>query len=155
MSSNLVLYFKKRLHQQSATASKNVADWSEYGFDFATFERYSSDPQSPTLACANITDAFSVGNTLAHTNYKVGFMTVDEAILVGSSIYGNGSTYYWLGSPEGGGAGNASVWVVSGGGLDFYGVDYPDGIRPVVSITSDVNIRAGGTGETTNPFVVS
>ncbi|XP_062171807.1 protein NRT1/ PTR FAMILY 8.2-like [Alnus glutinosa] len=28
MSSNLVLYFKKRLHQQSATASKNVAIWS-------------------------------------------------------------------------------------------------------------------------------
>ncbi|KAK4278609.1 hypothetical protein QN277_016435 [Acacia crassicarpa] len=28
MSTNLVLYFKKRLHQHSATASKNVSDWS-------------------------------------------------------------------------------------------------------------------------------
>ncbi|XP_059430342.1 protein NRT1/ PTR FAMILY 8.2-like [Corylus avellana] len=28
MSSNLVLYFKKRLHQHSATASKNVLNWS-------------------------------------------------------------------------------------------------------------------------------
>ncbi|KAI9117726.1 hypothetical protein K1719_011141 [Acacia pycnantha] len=27
MSTNLVLYFKKRLRQQSATASKNVSDW--------------------------------------------------------------------------------------------------------------------------------
>lgn len=28
MSSNLVLYFKRRLHQHSATASKNVSNWS-------------------------------------------------------------------------------------------------------------------------------
>ncbi|XP_028779958.1 protein NRT1/ PTR FAMILY 8.1-like [Neltuma alba] len=28
MSTNLVLYFKKRLHEHSATASKNVSDWS-------------------------------------------------------------------------------------------------------------------------------
>lgn len=28
MSTNLVLYFKKRLHQHSATASKNVSNWS-------------------------------------------------------------------------------------------------------------------------------
>lgn len=28
MSTNLVLYFKKRLNQHSATASKNVSNWS-------------------------------------------------------------------------------------------------------------------------------
>jgi len=28
MSTNLVLYFKNRLHQHSATASKNVSNWS-------------------------------------------------------------------------------------------------------------------------------
>lgn len=28
MSSNLVLYFKNRLHQHSATASNNVLNWS-------------------------------------------------------------------------------------------------------------------------------
>ena len=145
----------RSLASQSSSLDLDATWTSSINVYFASSDRTSAS--TATLACANITDAFSLGNTSAQTTYKVGFMTLDEAILVGSSIYGNGSVHYWLGSPNsvGWNNGNANVFEVFDG--DWFSAIACNlyGVRPVISLSYDVSIASGGTGETTSPFVVS
>ncbi len=107
-----------------------------------------------TLECSLVTDSFNTTNTKAQTNYKVGFMTVPEARLITSTVYGNGN-HYWLGSPyRFWSSGEANVYSVYNSSLlgENSWVYYDFGVRPVISASSSVQIT-DGAGSRTNPFI--
>ena len=104
-----------------------------------------------TLECGNQTDAFSISNSKAKTNYKVGFLTSPEARLATYNVYGNtGSYFYWLGSPSTYNGG--SNMVFGGSSINAGFTTAYNGVRPVVSVSLGVQVT-GGTGSTTDPFI--
>ena len=92
---------------------------------------------------------------------KVGFLTVDEEILAGRTwstgmqdyLYNN--SVWWLGSPGGFDGGSAIEFVVrdaySAHSANF--VNGGNGLRPVVSITSNTAIT-GGDGSQGRPWII-
>ena len=105
---------------------------------------------SPTTICSKKSDAYKL---------KVGFLTLDEALLSGYSKNGSMTTYlynseaYWLGSPFSYDGSSAGMYVMVFSGYGIYGVDGDMGIRPVVTLKPNTNYT--GSGTTTNPFVVN
>ena len=113
--------------------------------------------QVSTLECTNITDSFNKTNTKAQTNYKVGFMTAPEKYLMTANdtnrSTANNNRFYWLGSPSRFRSGAAVVRIVTGGGTsDHSTMNSPQGVRPVVSTNTGVQIT-DGDGSTTSPFI--
>ena len=119
----------------------------------------------PTLRCPNKDiDLLSKGNN--KLTYAVGLLTWDEASFAGGSAnYSNtdyylyNGTQYWTMTPVHCHDFRASVGVIVSGG-DTYGdlydnfVNYSNGVRPILSLKSDVTIRSGD-GTETNPYVVN
>ena len=87
--------------------------------------------------------------------------TVAYAYYSNSSCYSGGgnnwmhiSDIYWTMSPT---SGNRSdiVWrVCSSGALDYYRARYADGVRPVVTLSPEVQIT-GGDGSSSNPYTLT
>ena len=121
-----------------------------------TYVYFKNYNQVSTLECTNQTDSFNTVNTKAKTNAKVGFMTEAERYLM-TNNNANRSTVasgqnYWLGSPSDF-YGDARVRNVNAdGSRTAFNVDYANGVRPVVSTNTGVQIISG-EGSTTNPFV--
>ncbi|XP_027334609.1 protein NRT1/ PTR FAMILY 8.1-like [Abrus precatorius] len=75
MSTNLVLYFKKRLHQHSATASKNVSNWSGTCYITPLIGAFLADSYLGrywTIACFSI--IYVIGMTLLTMSASVSGM---------------------------------------------------------------------------------
>ena len=135
---------------------------------FGTFNRYYNNWYStsnvPGTICPNETDRFSVGSSVAHLNYPVGLLTVDEIVMAGSSgnSYANNQTYYlytggnyWSLSPSDCGYSGADEFNVNNDGT-FNGnsVQYSSGVRPVVSLKPGTEFESGGEGTALKPYVV-
>ena len=135
-----------------------------YGF----FGRFSLSEEgmptnfTPSLKCAQANDRFTVSTSLGNGDltYPVGLLTVDEVNMAGAIVDVNYSyylytgDYYWLFSPFDFNSGVACVWGVWGvGGLSTGGVDDSFGLRPVISLKS--NIGFSGNGTMNNPFEIS
>ena len=120
---------------------------------------------SPTLKCAQANDRFTTSTSLGNGDltYPVGLLTIDEANMAGGDIVNmslNNSYYlytgdrYWLFSPYYFNSDSAFVWNVgAGGGLDAVYVNRSVGLRPVISLKS--NIGFSGNGTMNNPFEIS
>ena len=103
---------------------------------------------------------------LSEITSKVGLITADELAFAGyAAILANSTTYlqenatdsgWWSLSPFGFGYGHARVWVVSGADGVFadYDVSSAYGLRPSISIASDITI-SGGTGTSEDPFIIN
>ena len=74
-----------------------------------------------------------------------------EARLVTDTVFNN-SPIYWTGSPEKAYNGYAYVLCMSNIGGYIKRSSDLNGVRPVVSVSSNVKIT-GGEGSTTNPFI--
>ena len=145
----------------------NGGDLTKYLY-YETMNRYRNNWYSasnvPSVVCPNETDRFSVSSSLAHLNYPVALITVDEVIMAGAAgnSTGTNSTYYlytgnvyWTFSPHNYTRGTTTVFTVtSGGQLDFSDVYASNGIRPVVSLKPGIEFVSGGNGTPTNPYVV-
>ena len=131
---------------------------------------YSKNP-NPSLVCINQNDKFTIDskNGNGKLTYPVGLITNDEAVLAGfNTRYSNESdykdttnylytnSYYWTFSPFFMHSnGSAYVGVVNSGGFVGYGgVNYADGVRPVVSLADGTLVNSNGDGTSTNPYVV-
>ena len=118
---------------------------------------------APSLTC-NTNDAFTVSasNGNGKLTYPVGLLTSDEIMLAGGREGTSNSTYYlytnqywWSGSPTGFYYVNAVEFSVgSSGNLYSGGVYSARGVRPVVSLKPGTKFASGGTGISTNPYVV-
>ena len=147
----------------------------------ATYRLMPTSSAAPSLVCPNTgsdgkLSKFTArdttnGNAKLYSNnkeYKIGLLTADEITFAGgtagagnSSYYlyknaNNGSNWYWSLSPRVFNGMYAFVWLVSDEGhLDRGGVVSSIGVRPAVSLKSTVSMVSGGTGTSSNPFVVS
>ena len=120
---------------------------------------------NPTLKCAQANDRFTTSTSLGNGDltYPVGLLTVDEANMAGGDIvnfsenysyYLYTGDYYWLFGPYDFNSDDARVWYVRDDGyLDADGVDASSGLRPVISLKS--NIGFSGNGTMNNPFEIS
>ena len=129
--------------------------------------RWYSANNAPVLTCPNETDRFTVSSSVAHLNYPVGLLLVDEYVLAGmagKSTNGDNSNFYlYTGSTS-----NTAAWVMSPRHyndwyalgivvrdfFDYGKVDVPYGIRPVISLKMGVEFTSTGDGTPTNPYVV-
>ena len=97
-------------------------------------------------------------------NSKVGFLTVDEEILAGRTWFRGmqdylcNNSYWWLGSPRYFDSGYTTGFIVNNA-RNAYGASYSDtvdssnGLRAVVSITSNTVIT-GGDGSQGTPWII-
>ncbi len=106
------------------------------------------------LSCPNDIDSFSLSNNKAKLTYKVGLMTYREAELFNSTNVRKTGQYYWLLSPN-----TVTPAAVAVFGIDItgifrnYGTSNDVGVRPVISLKSEVSF-SGGTGSEGDPWVV-
>ena len=112
--------------------------------------------KSPVLTCTNKNDRFTVNDTTLGNGaltYPVGLITADE-VAMGGGVYGSSNrsyylytgNYYWPMSPfyfDGSFA--VEFRVSSIGNIYHSGVDYPYGVRPVLSLKSDISVTGSGT----------
>ncbi len=137
---------------------------------------WSAGGTGPSLICPNDNNGgklskFTVSDTTngngALSGYaKVGLLTADEIALAGGAYSTTNSTYYikgnsnagfwWALSPFGFFGNDASVWVVDGfnGRLDGVHVNGINGVRPSLSLVSNIKISSG-TGTATNPYKIA
>ena len=117
------------------------------------------------MICSQKNDSFTVDDTTKGNGaltYPVGLITLDEVIAAGGYTYNFPSNYiyylytgdyYWTMSPSVFADGNAYEWsVVSGGSVNSGAVHATRGVRPVVSLKSDVQLS--GSGTQSDPWVV-
>ena len=137
---------------------------------------YKAGGTGPSLICPNDNNGgklskFTVSDTTngngALSGYaKVGLLTADEIALAGGAYGKTNTTYYikgnsnagfwWALSPFGFFGNDASVWVVDGfnGRLDGVHVNGINGVRPSLSLVSNIKISSG-TGTATNPYKIA
>ena len=167
--STTAVYCNDRTEQTSGTY--NIG--SKFGY--APRERVNTN-YAPTYDCTETSDAFSGSNTSAKLTYPIALMTVDEIMRAGgkdrtsltspyawyylNSANGSitGDTVWQLLSPCDWGGSYAFVFVVRGssspGSLsNGYGVSYSGGVRPVISLKSDVLYKSGD-GSAESPYEI-
>ena len=129
---------------------------------------------NPSLICQNDNNGgklskFTVSDTIngnGNLTYKIGLLTADEVAFAGAAYaISNKSTYlqentgdgfWWTMSPAETYAW-ASIYTFS---VDFLGQVYADGylynigLRPAISLVSDITI-SGGTGTSEDPYVIN
>ena len=119
---------------------------------------------NPVLTCTNQNDRFTVEDTSKGNGaltYPVGLITIDEVEMAGvnwatssnSSYYLNTGNYYWTMSPCFFSGSDASGFGVNSyGGIYGNSVSNTSGVRPVLSLKSDISVTGSGTQN--DPFVV-
>ena len=137
---------------------------------------YKAGGTGPSLICPNDNNGGKLSKfTVSDTTYgngalsgyaKVGLLTADEIALAGGAYGKTNTTYYikgnsnagfwWALSPFGFFGNDASVWVVDGfnGRLDGVHVNGINGVRPSLSLVSNIKISSG-TGTATNPYKIA
>lgn len=134
-----------------------------YGF----FGRFSLSEEgmptnfTPSLKCAQENDRFTTTTSLGNGDltYPVGLLTADEVNMAGAIVDVNYSyylytgDYYWLFSPYDFDSAAAYVWFVGADGNLYAGFVGSIGLRPVISLKS--NIGFSGNGTMNNPFEIS
>lgn len=123
----------------------------------------------PTLKCLDDNNGgklskFTVSDTTngnGNLTYKIGLLTADEIAFSGSIyntynrstyIYENtGTTVWWSLSPSYFGS-NTYLWAISSGKLFYSYAGSVIGLRPSISLASNVEVTGSGTSE--DPYVV-
>ena len=119
--------------------------------------------KSPILTCTNQNDRFTVEDTSKGNGaltYPVGLITADEMSMGGAVYSRRNSSYYlyigssyWTMSPYGFVGSDAREFRVdSDGYIYFSGVNNTRGVRPVLSLKSDISVTGSGTQN--DPFLV-
>ena len=174
-NNNLVSYEDKLADTIWCNDKSTISGGLGYGTNsthYGTYNRLDSTG-TPSLICPNDNNGgklskFTVDDTAngnGNLTYKIGLLTADEIAFSGS-VYGHfnsstylqentGTTWWWSLSPYAfnGGNGYAFVWFVHSGDLVVYDVDVGNGLRPAISLVSDITI-SGGTGTSEDPYIV-
>ena len=123
----------------------------------------------PNFKCNDNSDLYTIGNSSKGNKaltYPIGLITADEVIYAGAEqgYNANNTNYYlytgldyWTMSPQyfSSVSPNAYVfYVTSTGSLFSDSVHYTFDVRPVINLKADTLFEVGGTGTSTNPYVV-
>ncbi len=103
------------------------------------------------LTCSNETDQFSLSNPKAKLTYPVGLITEAELRLVGNPNVMKTGEYYWTSSPLWYGIVSYISVASAYGGYHNYAPSTELGVRPVVSLKSNV-IFNSGDGSKEHPY---
>lgn len=135
---------------------------SSSNMDYASYTRISTK-KNPILTCSNDNDKFTyekstIGNK--KLKFPVGLITADEVAMAGNILFTvNKKSYlytnqdYWVGSPLSFRDSNAySFAFLSDGYLNSRIVNTSIGVRPVISLSSNVKLHGNGTWQ--NPYKV-
>ena len=151
----------------TSTAYTTLTTWNSTGtqYYYGGYGRIASD-NNPILTCAVDSDRFTVNKINGKGNsaltYPIGLITVDELEMAGNnwsesntSYYLHTGNYYWAGSPiESYSYGYANEFIVAEDGyLRNSDVNDCDGVRGVVSLSSDAKLLGSGTYD--DVYVVS
>ena len=143
----------------STTNYTTLTSWNSTGttYYYGANGRIVKDNNS-ILTCAVDSDRFTVNKINGKGNsvltYPIGLITIDEVEMAGNNWNGNNTSYYlhtgdyyWAGSPYGfGDGGNAGGFEVNDdGGLINDCVSNSDGVRGVVSLSSESKLLGSGT----------
>ncbi len=148
----------------------NDADNGTYNSGVQYFKPYDRlyTNKKPTFKCGTPTTNLYTTSGGTKGNQKltnpIGLITVDEASFAGG-LYGtaNSGYYlytnqaYWTMSPTHYvSGGSALVLIVNSNGSLYYGPVHntTNGARPVINLKADTTFKEGGTGTSTNPYVV-
>ena len=169
------VFCNDRDFQKTGDKSYENSGWNPNGGDLNTYINFNvrtkfsnnnwyNTTNRPTIKCSKEEDSFSTSNEKAKLKYPVGLLTADEVILAGAS--GNSKTAnkkYYLYTGNSIRIGTASSYNTNAFynlGIDIDGslngllISVNTGIRPVISLKSDVEYEKGGNGTPTNPYVV-
>ena len=136
--------------------NRSVADygtWTHNGGMPNTALTFKENALSNDLSCTNNTDQFSVSNTSAPLNYKVGLPTSPELYMFNNKYVRNTGEAYWTMSPFNSGSSQQLRRITNTGTISSSSVSTVSGIRPVISILPGATI-VSGTGETDSPYVL-
>ena len=142
----------------SSGATGEISSWASMGTDYyyGAHNRIWGDgsKSNPILTSENANDKFSTTTTKGNgkLSYPVGLITADEVNMAGVNNYLNNKSYYlytgkwyWLGSPFNFESDCTAVFKVDKDSLtyDFFFQD--QGVRGVVSLSSDAKLLGSGT----------
>ena len=142
----------------STTDFTTLTSWNSTGtnYYYGAYGRIVND-NNPMLTCAVDSDRFTVNKINGKGNsaltYPIGLITIDELEMAGNnwsesntSYYLHTGAYYWAGSPYGFSDSRSIEFSVSDVGfLDGSDVDDDDGVRGVVSLSSESKLLGSGT----------
>ena len=142
----------------STTDYTTLTSWNSTGtnYYYGAYGRIVND-NNPMLTCAVDSDRFTVNKINGKGNsaltYPIGLITIDELEMAGNnwsesntSYYLHTGAYYWAGSPDGFyGSSSSGFRVDDDGGLYATDVDNADGVRGVVSLSSESKLLGSGT----------
>ena len=112
------------------------------------------------LYCTNITDRFSISNSVAKLTYPVGMLSVPEFNILGNKNLRMTGTDYWTFSPYYYFEDSSSAFVNSvsiSGNLSIGGIEESAdiyGVRPSISLIASAEY-VSGTGSSTDPYVLN
>ena len=142
----------------STTNYTTLTSWNSTGttYYYGAYGRIAKD-NNPMLTCAVDSDRFTVNKINGKGNsaltYPIGLITIDEVEMAGNNWNGNNTSYYlrtgdyyWAGSPNEFIRSNSLEFsVFDGGGLGNGGVSNVNGVRGVVSLSSESKLLGSGT----------
>ena len=141
----------------STTNYTTLTSWNSTGtqYYYGAYGRVWNSPVSPDYKCPTASDKFTVNisNGNGALTYPVGLITADEVAMAGGTNDTDNSSYYlytnqnyWSGSPYYFYSSYADEFqVYSSGTVDGSNVEYADGVRPVVSLSSKAKLLGSGT----------
>ena len=141
-----------------SASSTQTAAWTSTGatYYYGAYGRLDSN-KKPILTCTEESDKFTVNTSNGNgaLTYPVGLITADEVAMAGGVFGTSNSSYYlytnqnyWPGSPHYFNNINSfarEFIVYDDGTLDYDGVGYAVGARPVVSLSSKAKLLGSGT----------
>ena len=132
----------------------NIGSWNKNSANMSTTLQFRSYNDYKNLKCENDVDRFNISNMKATLIYPIGLLTESERNLIGGN-YAKTSQNYWGALPYSfGSTGYANVHYVGTVGNEVsHGVDFADGVRPVLTLSPDTEILEG-SGTYTDPYVV-
>ena len=125
---------------------------TDLSINYLKFQGYNI---STNLNCSHITDQFSVSNTSALLNYKIGLLSNPEINLLNNSTAQITGQYYWLSSPSVFSNDSAEMRVISSTlGIESGQVSNFYGVRPVISLKNEIEYSSGD-GSMSNPYIIT
>ena len=141
----------------STTDYTTLTSWNSTGtnYYYGANGRVWNNPVSPDYKCPVVSDKFTTTTAKGNgkLSYPVGLITADEITFAGlpagktnNSFYLHTGAYYWAGSPGGFFGGISFEFDVYGDGyLNRSYVSGKNGVRGVVSLSSEANLIGDGT----------
>ena len=164
------VFCNDRHYKKNGEENYQNSGWYTNGGNIANFLRFApedryrsfSTTNVPSFTCENITDQFSLSNSLAKLDYPVALLTSDEAILAGAAGNSTAGNYsylssgeeYWTMTPYNITSSSSMMTVGDQSEVTSEIIGSSKGIRPVLSLKLGVEFEQNGDGTATNPYIV-